>query len=98
MIKHKHGNCPQCGGPLRAETLGWRCENCRGFIDMIGGKFYAYEEKPFLPPMTNGDRIRAMSDEELAEWMAECNAFGENAEATVAVAQKASGGGKNEPR
>lgn len=31
---------------------------------------------------TNADRIRAMSDEELAAWMAECNAYGENAEAS----------------
>ena len=32
--------------------------------------------------MTNADRIRAMSDEELAEWMAECNAYKENADAS----------------
>lgn len=31
--------------------------------------------------MTNADSIRAMSDEELAAWMAECNAYGENADA-----------------
>ena len=31
---------------------------------------------------TNADRIRAMSDEELAEWMAECNAYKENADAS----------------
>lgn len=31
---------------------------------------------------TNADRIRAMSDEELAEWMAECNAYRENANAS----------------
>ena len=30
---------------------------------------------------SNADRIRAMSDEELADWMAECNAYGENADA-----------------
>ena len=28
-------------------------------------------------PVTNADRIRAMSDEELAQWMSECNAYGE---------------------
>ena len=33
-------------------------------------------------PITNADRIRAMSDEELAEWMAECNAYKENADAS----------------
>ena len=32
-------------------------------------------------PMRNADKIRAMSDEELAAWMAECNAYRENAEA-----------------
>ena len=31
---------------------------------------------------TNADKIRAMSDEELAEWMAECNAYKENADAS----------------
>ena len=33
-------------------------------------------------PVTNADKIRAMSDEELAEWMAECNAYKENADAS----------------
>lgn len=59
-------NCPHCGGKLRGETLGWICEKCRGFIDMQGN-FHEHVEKPFMPPMTNGDRIRAMSDKELAE-------------------------------
>lgn len=67
MNKNKHGNCPQCGGPLRAEALGWRCDNCRGFISMNDGKFYEYKQKPFLPPMTNGDAVRTMSDEDLAK-------------------------------
>ena len=31
---------------------------------------------------TNADRIRAMSDEELADLMAECNAYGERADAS----------------
>ena len=34
---------------------------------MQDGKFYEYVEKPFMPPMTNADRVRAMSDVELAE-------------------------------
>ena len=33
-------------------------------------------------PQTNADRIRAMSDEELAAWMAECNAYREYADAS----------------
>jgi len=44
------------------------------YID-IGGEFYK-------KPQTNADRIRAMSDEELAEWFAECNAYGERADAS----------------
>ena len=28
---------------------------------------------------TNADHIRSMTDEELAEWMSECNAYGERA-------------------
>lgn len=58
--------CPNCGGSLKSEAIGWRCKKCKGFISMQDGKFYEYVEKPFMPPMTNADRIRAMSDEELA--------------------------------
>lgn len=57
--------CPNCGGVLAAESLGWKCKSCRGFISLQDGKFYEYVEKPFMPPQTNADRIRAMSDEEL---------------------------------
>ena len=32
--------------------------------------------------VTNADRIRAMSDEKLATWMAECNAYGERGDAS----------------
>lgn len=59
-------NCPHCGGKLRSETLGWICEKCRGFIDMQGN-FHEHVEKPFMPPMTIADKIRAMSDEKLVE-------------------------------
>ena len=61
--------CPNCGGFPQAESHGWKCKKCRGFISLQDGKFYEYVEKPFLPPMTNADRIRAMSDEELAEFI-----------------------------
>lgn len=54
------------------------CCNC-------GSTQYMCKCKPKIcssvAPMTNADRIRAMSDEELAEWMSRCNAYGENAEA-----------------
>lgn len=58
--------CPVCDGKLRSEALGWICYDCQGFIDMQG-VFHEHKEKPFMPPQTNADRIRAMSDEELAE-------------------------------
>ena len=57
--------CPVCGGKLRSESIGWICYDCQGFIDMQG-VFHEHIEKQFMPPQTNADRIRAMSDEELA--------------------------------
>jgi hypothetical protein len=61
--------CPNCGGSLRAESHGWICNKCKGFISLQDGKFYEYVEKPFMPPMTNADRIRAMTDEELEAFL-----------------------------
>ena len=61
-------SCPQCGGRVRSTSIGWKCESCRGFIDMRG-EFHPHKEEPFMPTMTNADRIRAMSDEELAEFL-----------------------------
>ena len=58
-------SCPRCGGRVRSVSIGWKCESCQGFIDMRG-EFHQHKEEPFMPPMTNADRIRAMSDEELA--------------------------------
>ena len=63
-------SCPRCGGRVRSISIGWKCERCQGFIDMRG-EFHQHKEEPFMPPMTNADRIRAMSDEELAEFLAE---------------------------
>lgn len=61
-------NCPQCGKRVRSVSIGWKCESCQGFIDMRG-EFHQHKEDPFMPPMTNADRIRAMSDEELSEFI-----------------------------
>lgn len=58
--------CPQCGGKMRSETIGWRCEKCRGFID-IQGIFHPFKKKLFMPFKTNANRIRTMSDEQLAK-------------------------------
>lgn len=63
-------NCPRCGGSVRSESIGWKCERCLGFIDMQGN-FHKHTEMPFLPPITNADRIRAMSDEELAGFISD---------------------------
>ena len=73
-----------------------RCPNCNGSIIRLGNK-----EKPFLcktcnewfsdeevtPKQTNADRIRAMSDEELAMWLTDfcCATVGNAAEARVAM-------------
>lgn len=43
--------CPQCGGKVRSESIGWTCESCQGFIDMQGG-FHPHKEESFVPPMT----------------------------------------------
>lgn len=61
-------SCPRCGGRVRSVSIGWKCESCQGFIDMRG-EFHQHKEEPFMPPMTNADKIRAMSDEELAEFI-----------------------------
>lgn len=61
-------NCPQCGGRVRSVSIGWNCESCQGCIDMRG-EFHQHKEGPFMPPMTNADRIRAMSDEDLAAFL-----------------------------
>lgn len=61
-------NCPQCGGRVRSVSIGWKCESCQGFIDMRG-EFHQHKEEPFMPPTTNADRIRDMSDEELLDFM-----------------------------
>lgn len=58
--------CPNCLGRCNAINIGWKCERCNGVIDMRG-RFHEHKEEPFMPPMTNADRIRAMSDEELAD-------------------------------
>lgn len=61
-------SCPQCGGRVRSVSIGWKCEGCNGFID-ISGQFHEHKDESFMLPMTNADRIRAMSDEELSEFI-----------------------------
>ena len=61
-------NCPV----NHCETMNYRGSTCAAQRAKFG----------LGDPQTNADRIRAMSDEELAEWMAECNAYKENADAS----------------
>lgn len=64
-----------------------------GYFGLYGKTWLSYRHKPDealtnrqqitnRKQLTNADSIRAMSDEELASWMAECNAYRENAEAS----------------
>lgn len=50
--------CPKCGNVITHNSYfdAYYCPRCGGFI----------KEKPTL---TNADRIRALSDEELAKWL-----------------------------
>lgn len=63
-------NCPNCGGEVVAECIGWKCKRCNGLIDM-DGNFRKYIERPFMPQLTNADHMRSMTDEELAELLHE---------------------------
>ena len=62
-----------------AKCTGVRCPMQHGYkVDECKHTDCQYRTEP----VTNADKIRAMSDEELAEWMAECNAYKENADAS----------------
>lgn len=61
--------CPNCGGALESVSNGWICHGeCRGFVD-LEGIVHKHREEPFMAPKTNADRIREMSDEELADFI-----------------------------
>ena len=46
------------------------CENCKKYEDCKSGSGLTWPCGAYVPKIvTNADRIRAMSDEELAEWM-----------------------------
>ena len=71
--------CEDCHRPVGVHC----CHNCKKDANKCNeyhgcGSCNAWEQGIF----TNADRIRSMSDEELAAWMAECNAYGERADAS----------------
>lgn len=53
--EERQTTCPKCGQPLKVEYGTGYCYKCRVIVDP--------------KPQTNADRIRAMSDEELADFM-----------------------------
>ena len=65
--------CPECGvycEPIDAEAfpkiLLWKCPKC--------GAKYELRTVFRRVPQTNADQLRAMMDEELAEWLADTDA------------------------
>ena len=64
-----------------------KCRECPDYVKCVKESNLAIKRKnrpkaKIEKVKTNADRIRAMSDEELAAWMAECNAYGERADAS----------------
>ena len=72
MSKLSNKICPRCGKGGYINYIGQsniyeaKCYNCGYYFTF--GELDLYEEKK---PVTNADRIRAMSDEELAEWLSD---------------------------
>lgn len=64
--------CKQCGHELECWSIGWHCSNCGCFEDM-NGNVHKYKETVFAILKTNADKIRSMTDEELAEFFFEPN-------------------------
>lgn len=56
-----------------------KCENCTKYDDCRAGAGLTWPCGAYQPKtVTNADRIRAMSDEELAEFIDKCEAVGYN--------------------
>ena len=57
-----------------------KCETCarKQYGYLCDGCIHDPDNKDLYEPMTNADRIRAMSDEELAEFLSKtfCNGYG----------------------
>ncbi|MBO5130329.1 MAG: hypothetical protein J6B95_08310 [Oscillospiraceae bacterium] len=56
--------CHNCLGDMYPDGNGWKCRACGVCMDADGRHYM-----PAPPPLTNADRIRGMSDEELAEFI-----------------------------
>lgn len=64
MIKY----CLACGCKMNSKTDGWVCPNCNCYQDTSGNFHSSIFEKRSLN-MTNADKIRGMTDEELADFI-----------------------------
>ena len=70
QMRHENGNCTVIGGFCTAVNDPI-CEGLHSAYDSgyRAAALRAQHERENLKPMTNADRIRAMSDEELAEFI-----------------------------
>lgn len=68
-------NCKFCRYCEYLFAIGNRspCYDCKKGSNFELSKIYGVKTEQSYKPMTNGDRIRAMSDEEMAVWL---NSFG----------------------
>ena len=64
MIKY----CLACGCKMNSKTNGWECPNCNCYQDTNGNFHSSIFENRSLN-MTNADKIRSMTDEELVVFL-----------------------------
>lgn len=52
----------------RKTNAGWYCARLQRVVNLDGCIYFSQKVIPKPKPITNADRIRSMTDEELAEW------------------------------
>ena len=55
---------------MNSKTNGWECPNCNCYQD-VNGNFHSSVFENKSSNMTNADKIRSMTDEELAKFLAD---------------------------
>lgn len=66
--------CPICGNDMESVSIGWVCRPCDVFVGM-DGKLHNRTHEPFMLPMTNADKINAMSIEEKVKFFVDVRRF-----------------------
>lgn len=74
-LEYANLTCPKCGNGnymrhlvgKNVGELNVKCINCNSYFKL--SDFYRMAGKAEAYTMTNADRLRAMSDEELADWV-----------------------------